>query len=102
MIKIISSYIIAAFSLMVISSCWAYRIYPKEDRNFVLTGEKKEAFIVNSELKRECKILKASGVYKFVSDSNIAGVTKIKLYPIHQNLVCGQPILLNWITLGLF
>jgi hypothetical protein len=98
--KIIPTYIVSALLFLLLSSCYSFKIYPKEDRNFVYTGEKKEAFILNPELKKEYRVLAKSGIYNIVSDSNKTGVIKVRLYHIRQDFVCGEPILANWITLG--
>jgi len=84
----------------LLCSCYSYKIYPKKARTFVYTGEKKKAFILNPELKKEFKILKRSGIYTIVDDNSDTSVIKIKLYPITRSFVCGEPILGSLITFG--
>ena len=79
---------------VLLSSCYSYRIFPKEYRNFTYTGEKKDAFILNPELTKELQI------FKLVTDTLNKTVVKIKLYPLQRNFVCGQPIVGSFITLG--
>ena len=79
---------------VLLSSCYTYRIFPREYRSFAYTGEKKEAFILNPELTKELQI------FKLVTDTLNKTVVKIKLYPLQRNFVCGQPIVGSFITLG--
>ena len=90
----------AFYSTFLLSSCFSYKIFPKEYRSFTYAGEKKNAFIINPELKKEFEILKRSGVFNIVSDSSSESVVKIKLYPLQKNFACGEPIIASWITLG--
>ena len=82
------------------SSCYTYKIFPKEYRDFRYTGEKGKAFILNPKLIKEYNILKESGIYIFTNDSSADSTIKIKLLPIHNRIVCGEGILASWITLG--
>jgi hypothetical protein len=85
---------------VLLSSCYSYKIFPKEYRRFTYTGEKKQAFIVNPELSKEFKILKRAGIFNITTDTSDNAVVKIKLYAIQRNLVCGQPVTASLITLG--
>src|SRR5256885_2381452 len=86
----------------LLSSCYSYKIFPTEYRNFSYNGDKKLAFVVNPELNMENQILKKSGIFDFTTDSTDENCIKIKLYHIKKRLVCGQPIVLSAITLGQF
>jgi len=88
------------FIYIFFCSCYSYKIFPKQARDFYYTGEKKEAFILNPELSKEFKILKASGIYKIIDDSSNNSVIRIKLYPMKRNIACGEPALGSLITLG--
>lgn len=92
----------AILGLMMLcsSSCYTYKVFPKEYRTFQYTGEKKEAFILNTSLKKESSILIKSGIYNFVDDSSKPGVVKIKLYPVNKAFVCGNGIIVSAVTLG--
>jgi hypothetical protein len=83
----------------VFSSCYTYRIYPKEHRNYVYTGERKKAYVQNPELK-EFQTFQAANIFQLTSDSTDATAVQIKLYPVGRSFVCGQAILASLITLG--
>ena len=87
---------------VMLSSCYSYHLFPREYRDFEYNGEKKTAFVVNPELKKEYKILKASGIFILTSDSLDQNCLKIKLNPVRRNFVCGQPIIASAFTLGQF
>lgn len=93
-------FLLTIYLAVLHSSCYSYRIFPKEYRDFTYTGEIKEAFILNPELTKEFQIFKQAGVFKLVTDTVNKSVVKIKLYPLQRNFVCGQPILGSFITLG--
>jgi hypothetical protein len=97
--KIVLSTIFSAFLL---SSCYSYKIFPKEYRSFTYTGERKEAFILNPGLTKEFQILKKAGIFKIVSDTLNEPVVKIKLHPLQRSFVCGQPVTASLFTLGQF
>src|SRR5688500_2728706 len=50
-------------SITVFSSCYSYKVFPKEYRKFEYTGERKSAFVLNPELKKEYAILSHSGIF---------------------------------------
>jgi hypothetical protein len=85
---------------ILFSSCYSYKIFPKEDRRFTYTGERKKAFILNPQLSKEFKILKESGIYNFTNDSSADSVIKIRLSPLQARFVCGEPMIASLITLG--
>lgn len=93
-------FLLTIYLAVLLSSCYSYRIFPKEYRNFTYTGEIKEAFILNPELTKELQIFKQAGIFKLVTDTLNKTVVKIKLYPLQRNFVCGQPIVGSFITLG--
>ena len=91
---------LAIIILLLFSSCYAYKIYPKEARKFTYGGSRKEAFVVNPKLSKEYTILKRSGIFKIVEDGNDTTVIWIKLYPVARTFVCSEPILASAVTLG--
>ena len=52
-------------------------------------------------LKREFKILASSDIFVITSDSTSADI-KVKLYPLEQSFVCGQPLTISMLTIGQF
>jgi len=85
---------------LILSSCYSYKIFPKEYRHFTYTGEKKEVFVLNPEMSKEYEILKKAGVFKIMTDSSNRPVTRIRLYPLERAFVCGQPITASLLFLG--
>ncbi len=75
---------------VLLTSCYTYKIFPKEYRDFTAPAASETVYIINSELKKEAEILKASGIYDFTSDSSVA--VRIKLHPLKKNFACGQPL----------
>src|SRR5258705_7827329 len=86
--------------VILLSSCYTYKIFPKEYRDFTYVGEKKEVFILNPELTKEFEILKKSGVFKIVTDTLSKSVVKIKLHPFKKSIACGQSVTASLFTLG--
>src|SRR5215510_1862965 len=86
--------------VFLLSSCYSYKIFPKEYREFEYAGQKQLAFVTNPELKRENKILQQSGIFDLTSDSSAKNCLRIKLRPLRKNFVCGEPILASAFTLG--
>jgi len=97
--KIILSAILSA---ILLSSCYSYKIFPKEYRHFTYSGEKKEAFVVNPELTKELQILKKAGIFKIITDTLNNSAVKIKLYPLQRSFMCAQPVTASLFTLGQF
>jgi hypothetical protein len=89
-------------SATILSSCYSYKIFPKEYRNFTYTGAKKEAYIVNPELTKEFKILKMAGIFKISDDTLNRSVVRIRLHRLQKDFVCGQPVTASLFTLGQF
>ena len=86
--------------LCTFTSCYTYKIFPKEDRHFTYRGEKKMAFVLNPELAKEYAILKQSGIFTLTTDSLNDNVVKVKLEPLSRGFVCGNPIIASVFTLG--
>jgi hypothetical protein len=75
-------------------------VFPKEYRHFTFEGEKKVAFVINPELKKEFAILKQSGIFNLTTDSLSDNVIKIKLGPSFRGFSCGNAIVVSAFTLG--
>ena len=84
----------------VCTSCYSYKIFPKEYRNYVYEGQRKTAFVLNPELEKEYGILKASGIFILTTDSLNGESLKLRLHPLGSGFVCGQPVLASLFTLG--
>jgi hypothetical protein len=84
----------------IFSSCYTYRIFPREYRQFEYSGEKETAFITNPGLKKEYEIIKKSGIFIITNDRLDKSAMEIKLYPLKTSFVCGQPITGALLTLG--
>jgi hypothetical protein len=56
-------------------------------------------FVRNPDLVEEFEVLQASGVFQIVSAEEADAV--VKLHPMEQAGVCGNPLLLTWATGGL-
>ena len=87
-------------TIVSLSSCYSYKLFPKEYRDFAPPKETRTAYVVNKELKREYKILEASKLFQLTNDSSDLHAIKVTLYPIKQRFVCGQPILAYVVFLG--
>jgi hypothetical protein len=88
--------------VFLLTSCYSYKIFPKEYRKFEYRGQKQLAFVINPELKKENRILKQSGIFEFTADTSKANCLKIKLRPLGKTIMCGEPILASALTLGQF
>jgi hypothetical protein len=92
-----------ALGVLVISivfpSCYTYKIYPKEHRNYVYTGERQRAYVQNPEAKA-FRVFQAANIFQLTSDSTDTSALQIKLYPVRRGMVCGQAIVASMITLG--
>lgn len=82
------------------SSCFSYRIFPREDSKFVYEGAKKKAYVQNPALKKEYKILKRASIFELTDDSLDQAAVKIRLHPLTKRFSCGEPLLGSLITLG--
>ncbi len=83
---------------VILSGCYAYRVFPKSYRHFEAPAATQTVYIINPELKKEFEILKAAGIYIISNDST--NHLAIKLYPMQRNFVCGQPIVGSILFLG--
>lgn len=92
--------IIIPICLISFSSCFNYKIFPKEIRSYTYSGKRQKAYVVNPALKKEYSILRSSDAFEIVSDSSDSDAVKIVLHPIKRSFVCGEPILGSLITLG--
>jgi hypothetical protein len=91
--------IIISAALILFSSCYSYKIFPKETRDYTYSGPRQKAYILNPQLKKEYKILRSSKVFDLTSDSAEATII-IKLRPIKSRPSCGQPLTGSLVTLG--
>ena len=95
-----SKYLITLVILSILcSSCYSFKIYPKEYRKLKNEHTRPNAYVINDTLKEALKILKFSELFNIVKDSSSVEL-KIKLYPLKQTLVCGQPFIISMLTLG--
>jgi len=83
-----------------LTSCYTYKVFPKEYRNFTFKGEKKIAFVTNPQLKKEYEILKQSGIFKLTNDSLSDESAKVKLQPLSRGFICGNAIVVSVFSLG--
>ena len=91
--------VLCLLSALLLTSCYSYKIYPKEYRNVKNITEKETVYVLNDTLKKELKILEKSDLFTFTKDSTKTNL-KIKLYPIRQYPACGNPIIAQVLTLG--
>ena len=78
------------FLTTLLSSCYSYKIFPKEHRTFRYTGERKKAVILNPELVKEFEIFQRTGIFEITNDSLDDSAVKIRLRPMQKSFVCGQ------------
>ncbi|HEY9177259.1 MAG TPA: hypothetical protein VIN07_06190 [Flavipsychrobacter sp.] len=81
------------------SSCYTYKVYPEEYRRLENIGAKPKAYVINDTLDKELNILVSSGIFTIIKDSTEADL-QIHIYPLEQNMVCGQGLTASMITLG--
>lgn len=91
--------IILGFLATICSSCYSYKVFPKEYRKLENDIPKRTAYIENDSLKKERNILASSELFEITFDSTKADL-KVILYPIEQNVVCGQPLTVSMLTVG--
>ena len=100
--RILSKILFCIAIMSLFSSCYTYKVFPKEYRKLVNNEPKKVAFISNptDSLKKEISILQSSDLFIFSKDSTAAEI-KIKVYPIKEGRrSCGQGTILTMITIG--
>jgi len=83
-----------------LTSCYTYKIFPTDNRDFSYQGPRTTAYVTNPELKKEYSILVRSKIFNVTTDSLDNSAIKIKLFPLQRKLACGQPIVLTLLTLG--
>lgn len=88
------------FSLLVLTSCKAYRVFPKEYRHFSSSEKRRSAYVLQPELTTEYSILKEAAIFEFVNDSSSADVVKIKLHPMEKQLAAANGIITTLFTFG--
>lgn len=76
--------IILNLSIILLNSCYSYRLFPKEFRKIENKEVPLKAYIINNTFKEELVILKSSTLFKIVEDS-IESDLKIKLYALEKN-----------------
>jgi hypothetical protein len=91
--------LILGLTTILCSSCYSYKVYPKEYRKLENNHPKQSAFIENDTLKKELKILASSELFEITPDSTKADL-RIKLYPLKRHFVCGQPLTISMLTIG--
>lgn len=100
--RILSKLLSYIVIMSLFSSCYTYKVFPKEYRKLVNSEPKQVAFITNpaDSLKKEISILQSSDLFIFSKDSTAAEI-KIKVYPIKEGRwSCGQGTILTMITIG--
>ena len=93
-----SKYFALVLILVLSTACYSYRVFPKEYGKLERREVPRRAYIINAELKKEVAILLASEIFKITCDSLVD--THIRLYPLKQSWVCGQPLTASILTLG--
>lgn len=104
MLKILISNCLSRLLILVVlsilcSACYSYRVYPKEYRKLYSEQPRRSVYVQNDSLSQELSIIIASNLFDIITDSTEADLT-LKLYPIQQSFVCGQPLTFSMITLG--
>ena len=94
----LSKYSLIGLHVILFSSCYSYRIFPKEHRHLEKLENPIKAYIINPELEKEVSILGASEIFQITNDSSAS--THIRLYPLEQSWVCGQPLTASLLSLG--
>src|SRR5215475_4495046 len=80
--------ILILFVCAIFTSCYSYKIFPGQYRGFTYSGEKRTAYIVNPELKKEHEILKQSGIFEFTDDRSNNATIRIRLHPLKKHWAC--------------
>lgn len=68
---------------MLNSSCYTYKVFPKEYRKLENSTYKYNAYVVNDLIHKELKILESSDIFNITTDSSKADL-RIKLYPLEE------------------
>ncbi len=94
-----SSIVLAFLGILLCTSCYSYKLYPKKYRHYTNQRVRQNAYVRNDSLKKALKILEASELFTIVTDSSSADL-HITLYPLEQNVACATPMLPTMLTLG--
>lgn len=86
-------------SCILFSSCYSYKVFPKEYRELENNNNKPIAFIVNNSLKKEYDILVHSDLFTITPDSGQADIN-IVIHPLERRPSCGQAFVASVFTLG--
>lgn len=99
--KTLSKLLFCIAMMSLFSSCYTYKVFPKEYKNLSNNEPKQVAFITNpsASLWKEISILQSSDLFVFSKDSTAAEI-KIKVYPVIKSKVCGQGMVLSMVTIG--
>lgn len=81
-------------------SCYTYKIFPKEYRNFSYSGLNKRARVINPELAKEYEIIRLSEIFELTNDSTDNNILKINLHPIKKPFTDNGAIVITFITIG--
>jgi hypothetical protein len=79
----IKTIIIISLAMILLNSCYSFKVFPKEFRNIENKEIQQKAYIINNTLEEELEILKSSELFEIVEDSLNTDL-KIKLYPIKK------------------
>jgi len=79
----IKTIIILSLAMILLNSCYSFKVFPKEYRKIENKEVQRKAYIINNTLENEFDILKSSELFEIVEDS-INTDLKIKLYPIKK------------------
>jgi len=102
MVTVMLRLILILLASAILTSCYSYKVFPKEYREFAYSGERQTAFIINPALKKENEILKESNIFTLTEDSSCENCLKIRLHPLKKHPACGQGIIVSAITAGQF
>ena len=89
MVTVMLRLILILLASAILTSCYSYKVFPKEYREFAYSGEKQTAFIINPVLKKETEILKESNIFKLTDDNSCENCLKTRLHPLKRHLACG-------------
>jgi len=94
------AYLIFIICVALFPACYAYRIFPKEDRRFV-PSVKQKVHILNPELKREYRVIRHAKIFDIIpADSADPSAVSIRLEPMRHQMDDGPAIIITAFTLG--
>lgn len=92
-------YFVAVVSLFL-CSCYSYVVFPERYRDLPDSTRQLSAFVINPQLEREFRVMRSSGIFRFVSDSSYP--VKIHLHEMDASTACGNSVSpFSELTLGL-